>query len=295
MADAFPRQDSEGVSELLSEEPFRRLHDLLQSLQSVVVAYSGGVDSAFLLHVAQLALGGRARGVLAYSESLDRHEFDDAKELASRFGWRIDVVETNEYANPEYRKNDGLRCYHCKTELFEVVGRYAREQNLGVVCDGSHAGDRGDYRPGLRARDEQSVRSPLMEAELDKEAIRDYSRRLGLPTWDKPAAPCLSSRIPYGSEVERSKLRAVEAAEHSLRQLGFPVVRVRHHGDVARIEVPLDRVPELLRLGETAVEAVRAAGFRFVTVDLEGFRSGSLNRALEGSLGATGLQGGSTS
>ena len=268
--------------DLVGEAPFRRLFDLLRSMRSVVVAYSGGVDSTFLLKVAHDALGRDARGVLAYSESIDRSEFEDAKRLAEAIDVPVTVVETHEFQNPEYRRNDGNRCYHCKTELFQVVRSYAAEAGIPYVLDGSHTGDVGDYRPGLRARDEQAVRSPLLEAGLDKDAIRHYSRLLGLPTWDKPAAPCLSSRIPYGSEVTAEKLRAVEAAEGCLRELGFRIVRVRHHGDVARIEVPRERLRDLLEpeVFRRVVEGVRAAGFLYVTADLEGFRSGSLNRSL---------------
>lgn len=270
------------LAPLLEEKPFRALFELLRSLRSVAVAYSGGVDSTFLLKVAHEALGEQARGVLAFSESLDRNELEDALEVAERFDLPVERVETREYENPAYRQNDGARCYHCKSELFTVVKAYARSAGIPYVLDGSHAGDVGDHRPGLRARNEQGVRSPLMEVGMDKEAIRRYSRLLGLPTWDKPAAPCLSSRIPYGSEVTETKLRAVEAAEKCLRGLGFRIVRVRHHGDVARIEVPLDRLADLLDpdVLPAATAGVKDAGFLHVTVDLEGFRSGSLNRAL---------------
>ena len=274
--------DTDAHLPLRGHAGFDRLCRILDSMGSVAVAYSGGVDSTFLLKVAQAVLGERARGVLAHSESLDRTEFDEARRIAREQGLAIEVVETHEYDNPEYRRNDGLRCYHCKSELFSVVQAYARREGIPFVLDGSHAGDRGDYRPGLKARDEQGVRSPLMEAELDKDVIRELSRELGLPTWDKPAAPCLASRVPYGSEVTDEKLRAIEAAEACLRGHGFRVVRVRHHGDVARIEVPLEDLDRLLAppVRSTVVEGVRAAGFQFVTIDLEGFRSGSLHRTL---------------
>jgi len=270
------------VDGLLEEPQFRRLFELLRSMDSVAVAYSGGVDSTFLLKVAHEALGTRCCGVLACSESLDRHESKAARDLAATLGIPVTVVESHEFDRPEYRRNDANRCYFCKTELFSVVKSFAARQGISYVLDGSHSGDLGDYRPGLRARNEQGVRSPLMEAGLDKEEIRRYSRLLGLPTWDKPAAPCLSSRIPYGSEVTDEKLRAVEAAEKCLRDHGFRTVRVRHHGEVARIEVPREEVGRLLApaVHAAVVAGVKKAGFLFVTVDLEGFRSGSLNRAL---------------
>ena len=192
------------------------------------------------------------------------------------------IVETREYDNPAYRRNDGDRCYHCKSELFTVVRGHAAAAGIPHVVDGSNADDVGDYRPGLRARDEQAVRSPLLEAGLDKESVRRFSRALGLPTWDKPAAPCLSSRIPYGTAITGEKLRQVEAAEAGLRELGFRVVRVRHHDQVARVEVPSSELARLLEPGTAAAAAaaVKRAGFLFVAVDLEGFRSGSLNAAL---------------
>jgi uncharacterized protein len=268
--------------EVFEEPGFLRLVDILRSLGSAAVAYSGGADSAFLLRVAHGVLGRRAAGVLAVSESLDQGELEEAKRTAQAMGVPITIIETREYDNPEYRKNDGSRCYHCKTELFGEVRKFAAREGIPHVLDGSNADDAGDYRPGLRARDEKGVRSPLLEAGLDKAAVRRYSRALGLPTWDKPAAPCLSSRIPYGSEVTHEKLRQVEAAEKGLRELGFRVLRVRHHGDLARIEVPAAEIarfadPDLRR---RALAAIKAAGFLFVALDLEGFRSGSLNAAL---------------
>jgi len=270
--------------EVFEEPGFVRLVEILRSLESVAVAYSGGADSAFLLRVARGVLGPRAAGVLAVSESLDRNELEAAKSTAEAMGVPITIIETHEYENAEYRKNDGSRCYHCKTELFAEVRKFAAREGIPYVLDGSNADDVGDYRPGLRARDEQGVRSPLLEAGLDKAAVRRYSRALGLPTWDKPAAPCLSSRIPYGSEVTHEKLRQVESAEKGLRGLGFRVLRVRHHGEVARIEVP---AAEISLFADPALRArvasvIKDAGFLFVAVDLEGFRSGSMNAALDG-------------
>lgn len=254
----------------------------LEGLGRVAVAYSGGVDSAFLLKAAWDVLGENAVGVLAFSESLDRNEFEAAKSLAAQLEIPIRVIETHEYENPAYRRNDGERCYHCKTELFTEVGRFAHSLGIVHVLDGTNLDDLSDYRPGMRAKGERGVVSPLQEAALSKEEIRRHSRALGLPTWDKPAAPCLSSRIPYGSEVTDQKLRQIEAAEAALRSLGFRQLRVRHHGDVARVEVPLVDLPRLLAepTRDAAVCGIKAAGFLHVALDLEGFRSGSLNAAL---------------
>ena len=267
----------------VAEDPrFRRLVAILRSLGRVAVAYSGGADSALLLCVARAVLGEGAVGVLATSESLDRNELEEAKRAAAAMGSPLVVIETHEYDNPDYRRNDGSRCYHCKDELFGAVKSYAAGAGIPHVADGSNLDDTGDYRPGLRARDEHGVRSPLLEAGIDKAAVRQFSRALCLPTWDKPAQPCLSSRIPYGSAVTAEKLRQVEAAEAGLRALGFRTVRVRHHDQVARLEVPLEDFPRLFapEVLPRALAAVKGAGFLFVALDLEGFRSGSLNAAL---------------
>ena len=271
----------------LEDEGFLRLVGILSEFSSVCVAFSGGLDSTFLLRVASSLLGDRVLGVLAASESLDQGEHRAALTLAREHDLPVRVLETHEYDNPEYRKNDAQRCFHCKNELFSEVRKLAAREGFDVVADGSNADDVGDFRPGLRARDGHAVRSPLLEAGLAKESIRRLSLALGLPTWDKPAAPCLASRIPYGSPVTHEKLRQVEAAEKALRELGFRELRVRHHGTVARLELPVSEFQRLLGRGlqgetlhESVVGAVKAAGFLFVALDLEGFRSGSLNRAL---------------
>ena len=272
-----------GGDPAIRDPKFLKLQEILRGLGRVLVAYSGGVDSAFLLKVAHDMLGDDAQGVLAHSESLDRNEYVAARGVAESMGISVRVIETDEYSNENYRRNAPDRCYHCKAELFDRLGEIAAAEGFPWVVDGSNFDDRGDYRPGMKAREERGVRSPLLEAELTKSEIRSYSRQLGLPTWDKPAAPCLSSRIPYGSEVTREKLRQVEAAEAGLRALGFRVLRVRHRGDVATIEIPLEEFSTLLKDGvrEAAIQAVTEAGFRCVALDLKGFRSGSLNEALE--------------
>jgi len=270
--------------EALGDPKLAALAGILRELGHVAVAYSGGADSAFLLKAAREVLGERAVGVLGFSESLDRNEFEAARRVADAMGVPLKVIETREYDNPLYRKNDRERCYHCKSELFEKVVEFARAEGIPHVLDGSNFDDLKDYRPGMRARGEKGVRSPLQEAGLTKEEIRRHSRALGIPTWDKPAAPCLSSRIPYGTEVTQEKLRQIEAAEAVLRALGFREVRVRHHGEVARIEIPLADLPRLLEPAarQAAVEGLKRAGFLYVALDLQGLRSGSLNEMLSG-------------
>lgn len=270
------------MAELLTDAKFQQLTQLLQGMDRALVAYSGGVDSTFLLKVARDVLGDKVEGVLAVSESLDRNESKSAVETAETIGVPIRLIETQEYEREEYRRNAPDRCYHCKTELFSRLRQLAVAEGVPYVLDGSNADDLGDYRPGLRARSEQGVRSPLAEVGLTKSDIRAFSRALDLPTWDKPAAPCLSSRIPYGSRVTSPKLRQVEAAEAALRELGFPVVRVRHHDTVARIEVPADEFSRLLEsdMRAAVIRHVKAAGFTFVSLDVQGFRSGGLNEVL---------------
>ncbi|MGD9796516.1 MAG: ATP-dependent sacrificial sulfur transferase LarE [Acidimicrobiia bacterium] len=254
----------------------------LRSLDRVVVAFSGGADSAFLAWVANDELGPeRAHAVTAVSPSLAPEEEADCKELAAEWGLRWTSVVTDELADADYRRNDGDRCYHCKTELMAAVGPIADAEGAVVVL-GVNLDDLGDHRPGQRAAAERGAVFPLVDAGFTKDRIRARSQALGLRTWDKPAAACLASRVPYGTPVTLSVLAEVAAAESALRALGFRQLRVRHYGDLARLEVPVDALAEVVERRVDVVGAVRSAGYRYVTLDLEGFRSGNLNAALGG-------------
>jgi len=267
-----------------------RLLERLAALGSAVVAYSGGVDSTYLLWAAQRALGPRALGVIGRSESFARAELDAALAEAGRMGAAVRVVDTAELADPRFRDNPPDRCYHCKSELFTKLAALAAAEGFAAVLDGTNADDLGDHRPGRRAGEERGILSPLAEAGLGKEEIRALARRAGLVAWDKPAMPCLSSRFPYGMRITTGKLRQVEEAEAWLRGRGFRECRVRHHGDVARLEVPAGELARLAQepLRSQAVAALRALGFAYVTLDLTGLRSGSLNEVLPGAAGAGG-------
>ncbi len=255
----------------------------LAALGSILVAYSGGVDSAFLAVTATRVLGDRAICVTADSPSYpDRHR-DLAIGTARAFHLRHEIVRTSEIDNPEYRANPANRCYYCKHELYTRLTAIAKTRGFNAVADGSNADDRGDYRPGRQAAHEFGVVSPLDDAGLTKAEIRELARRAGMSTWDEPASACLSSRIPYHSEVTEEKLRVIEAAERVLRDLGFRVCRVRHHDTIARLELGRDEIARAFE-PETATaidRGLRALGYAHVTVDLRGYRLGSLNDALK--------------
>jgi uncharacterized protein len=270
-----------GAPEL--ERKLAALSELLSDVPALIVAYSGGVDSAYLAYAATQALGDRAVCVTADSPSYpDRHR-GLAIRIAAQFHLNHQIIATNEMAREEYRANPANRCYYCKHELYTQLTALAQEQGIPMIADGSNADDRGDYRPGRQAAREFGVRSPLDEVGLTKEEIRELSRQAGLPTWDEPASACLSSRIPYFSEVTDEKLRMIERAETVLRDLGFRVCRVRHHDTIARLELGRDEMARALdpEVADAIDRELRAIGYAHVTVDLRGYRLGSLNEALK--------------
>jgi uncharacterized protein len=262
------------------QERLEQLRTWVASLRSVVVAYSGGVDSSLLLRVAHDALGDRTCGVIGRSDSYAERELELALAQAAEFGARVEIVTTGELANPRFRSNPTDRCYHCKSELYRKLGEVAQRIGAQAILDGTIAEDLVDWRPGRRAAAETGVRAPLAELGFTKADVRAAARHLGIKSHDKPASPCLASRIPYGVEITPESLKQVEQAEETLRRLGFRQLRVRHHGETARIEIPLIDVPNLLDpdIRDQVVAGLKSLGFKIVTLDLEGFRSGSLNR-----------------
>jgi uncharacterized protein len=259
-----------------------RLRQILASHARLIVAYSGGVDSAFLAWTAHQVLGGQMLAVIADSASLARTHLEDALTFARGRAIPVEVVETQELENPAYIRNDAMRCFHCKDELFTVLERYREARGFDAIAYGVNADDEGDFRPGQQAARQHHVLAPLLEAGLNKAEIRELARLADLRVWDKPASACLSSRLEYGRAVTPEALRVIERGEDALRALGFRQFRVRHHGEIVRIEIAPRELPRALTAEMTRefTAVFKGLGFKFVTLDLEGFRSGSMNQLL---------------
>lgn len=264
------------------EHKAERLREILASHPRLIVAYSGGVDSAFLAWTAYQALGNQMLAVIADSASLARTHLEEALAFARQQQIPFQVVETRELENPAYARNDSMRCFHCKDELFTVLERYREMHGFDAIAYGVNADDEGDFRPGQQAARQHSVLAPLLEAGLGKAEIRELARQRDLRVWDKPASACLSSRMEYGRAVTPEALSVIERGEDALRALGFRQLRVRHHGDIVRIEIGRDELPRALNeeMARQFAAAFKELGFKFVTLDLEGFRSGSMNQLL---------------
>jgi len=272
-------RDTQYMNVIAKEE---RLRGIFRELESVIVAYSGGVDSSYVAYVANAELGPRAVCITGQSASLPEFQRAEIDRVVEKFGFQHEVIQTEELNNPSYRANNPDRCFFCKDELYTKLESVARGRGIHTIVDGSTTDDLGDYRPGRRAAAEHAVRSPLIEVGLSKSEVRELSRRATLPTWDKPASPCLSSRIAYGTPVTIERLSKVDRGEEILREFGFREFRVRHHDQLVRLEISQAEMDRVLRkeVFKELAARFRELGFKYVTLDLEGFRSGSMNEVL---------------
>jgi pyridinium-3,5-biscarboxylic acid mononucleotide sulfurtransferase len=259
-----------------------RLRKIFRDLESVIVAYSGGVDSSYVAYIANAELGARAVCITGQSASLPAYQREEIAGVVERFGFQHEIIQTEELENPGYRANNADRCFFCKDELYTKLEAIARSRGITNIVDGSTVDDLGDYRPGRQAATQHAVRSPLIEVGLSKSEVRELSRSVRLPTWDKPASPCLSSRIAYGTTVTIERLSKVDRGEEILREFGFREFRVRHHDQLVRLEIAPAEMDRVLRkeLIEELARRFRELGFKYVTLDLQGFRSGSMNEVL---------------